>query len=163
MMQNDNPMRIDEQWRSAMPAQWNMGKHSAERKMFEVIIIDADEVIQAIADSTLFEPVVPFKRGLKIWGYDQDRGVAVATDRRVLFLKHKTVGGNIAIELPYKSLTTVADTGGGNLTEGVHIVRENDDAWAIARVSPESAQVRFSNAVRDRASQQGNRGFPSVK
>ncbi len=142
--------RIDEQWRSAQPAQWGKGKHVAERRLLQHTL-RTDEGILAMSDCTFLEPAGLFGRGPKIWGYHSDRGVALATDQRVLFLKHKVVGGDIAVELPYKSLTGVAATGGGDLAEGVHIVREKDESWRIAQVSPESSQETFARTVTEHA------------
>lgn len=149
-MEREDPARIDDLWHAARPAQWSNGKHAAERRMLQAILVK-DEVIQTMTDCTFSVPVAPLKRRLKLWGYDHDRGVAIVTDRRVLFLKHKAVGGDIAVELPFKALTGIAETGGGDLAEGVHVVREKDAAWRIARVSPESSQVNFTEAVREHA------------
>ena len=149
-MKNDNSAHVDEQWHSMKPAQWGNGKHSAERKML-LNILDKFEVIEAMTDSTFLEPVVPLKRWLQLWGHTADTGIAIATTKRVLFVKHKVVGGNIAVELPYKSLADIAETGGGTVSEGVHIVRRKDDRWDITQVSPELSQVEFTKRVRERA------------
>ncbi|MDE2801279.1 MAG: PH domain-containing protein [Chloroflexota bacterium] len=149
-METEDRVRIDELWHFTKPSSWGKGKHARERLMLHDILL-RDERVKAISESTFLQPVVPLKRGLKLWGYHDDRGVAVATDRRVLFLKHRMAGGNIAVELPYKSLTAMAETGGGFLSEGVIIVRHKDGSWKITQVSPESAQVKFSDAVKQHA------------
>ena len=154
-MMNENVARIDEQWNAVKPSPWGKGKHSAERSMLHDIV-DDDEVIEAVTASTFFEPVVPLKRWLQLWGNTADTGVAIATSKRVLFVKSKIVGGDIAVELPYKSLLAIAETGGGTVSEGVHILRRKDDTWAIVQVSPESSQVNFSKQVHEKSESLAN-------
>ena len=91
-MEIEDQVRIDELWHFTKPSSWGKGKHTRERLMLHDILLK-DERVQAISESTFLQPVVPLKRGLKLWGYHDDRGVAVATDRRVLFLKHRMAGG----------------------------------------------------------------------
>ncbi len=155
----ESPDRIDEQWHAARPALWSKGKYAAERRMLQYIL-ERDETIESLVACTFLEPVVPFRHGLKVWGHHADAGVAVATPRRVLFVKHRVVGSDIAVELPYSSLIAVAETGGGNVAEGIHIFRNKAHKWQIVQVSPESSQVSFAQAMRERTQPTKKGRFP---
>lgn len=73
-------------------------------------------------------------------------GVAVATDRRVLFLRHGKSDGQVSIELRPDAIESVVSKAEGSYAEMVFQLREGD-AVIVSDIVPDWAASRFADVV----------------
>ena len=148
--------RIDAEWYAVMPNGWGTfddgGMHSGERKMLHTILGD-DESIEALVGG--------------LFRQDTDRmakhtGVAVATNKRVVFVDKGLFGSTETMELPYRSIEGVTSST-GMISAGIQITGRGAASYRIENVKPKDAVRTFSEVVRrnaDNASHEGPQKGP---
>ena len=113
--------------------------HSGERKLL-YDIIDQDEDIKGLVGG--------------IYRAEQDtnrlhkhQGVAVATDRRVIFLDKGILGSSDVSQMPYRSIEGVTHST-GMMFGGVQITGMGMAGWRIENVKPKTSAQPFADTVR---------------
>ena len=131
--------RIDAKWYKVMPKGWgtfgDRGMHSGEREMLYGIL-DQDEDIKALVGGNY-----KADRGR------QDRGVAVATDRRVIFLNKGMFGNEDVAEMPYSSMEGITHSIGLSMG-GVKISGLGMSGWRMEDIRPKESAKVFADRVR---------------
>ena len=133
--------RLDKQWSAVTPAAWTawgglIGRdykelYSDEREML-LDILDQDEDIMAVAGGK----------------YRDRSGIAVATNKRVIFLSKGRVFDNSNVSnIPYRSITGVTH-GIGMFSGEVQITGLETAVWHIEEVKPKETATLFANSVR---------------
>jgi hypothetical protein len=146
----DHKSRIDRQWNEAMPRGWGnpkaFGRHRQERgdqdmhsgeRMMLYDILDADENIKALVGGTY--------RAEGSTG--ASRGVAVATDHRVIFVDKGVLGSTEVSEMPYRRIEGITYST-GMMFGGVQILGMGATGWRIETVKPKGSAKLFADAVR---------------
>ena len=144
--------RIDQQWFAAMPEGWgtkahgmerqekaDRRAHGGERKML-YDLLDAAENIKAIVGGT-YRAEQDTVRG------SRHRGIAVATDSRVIFLDKGILGSTEVSEMPYRSIEGLTYST-GMFFGGVQITGLGMAGWRIEDVKPKHSAKLFADAVR---------------
>ena len=133
--------RIDEQWYAVMPMGWSEwgsdeGMYSGERKML-YDFLDPDEDIEALVGGT-------YKTEQGMDHMNRGRGVAVATDRRIIFLDRWLFGSKEVFEMPYRSISSITHS-----TLGAVQINGLDSAvWGIEDIVPTPSAKVFADFVR---------------
>ena len=144
--------RIDQQWLAAIPKGWgtkahgfdrqeraDRGMHSGECEML-YDILDKHEEIKALVGGT-YRAEQDTVRG------SRHRGVAVATDSRVIFLDKGIFGSTEVAEMPYRSIEGLTHST-GMIFGGVQITGIGGAGWRIEDVKPKHSAKPFADAVR---------------
>ena len=144
--------RIDHQWLAAIPAGWgtkahgfdrqeraDKGMHSGERQMLYEIL-DEDEEIKALVGGT-YRAEQDAVRG------SRHKGVAVATDSRVIFLDKGILGSTEVSQMPFRSVEGLTHST-GMIFGGVQITGIGRAGWRIEDVKPKESARPFADAVR---------------
>ena len=155
----DHKASIDRQWFDTLPKGWGNPKgmrwtpaaekraqergdremHSGEREML-YDILDGDESIRCLVGWTY--------RAQSITG--ASRGVAVATDRRVIFVDKGMFGSTEVSEISCRSIEGITHST-GMMFAGVQILGIGGTGWRIDTVKPKEAAKRFAVSVRELA------------
>ena len=144
--------RIDEEWTAAIPSGWgtkahgfdrqeraDRNMHSGEHEMLYDILED-DESIKALVGGS-YRAEQDTVRGSK------HRGVAVATDRRVIFLDKGIFGSTDISEMPYRSIEGLTYST-GIMFGGVQVTGLGRAGWRIEDVKPKASAKPFADTVR---------------
>ena len=145
--------RIDRQWIAATPSGWGNPKawgadrqergdrdmHSGEREML-YDVLDQDEEIKALVGGS-------YRAEQDTARTSKHRGVAVATDRRVIFLDKGVFGSTDVSEMPYRSIEGLTHST-GMMFGGVQVTGLGRAGWRIEDVKPKHSAKLFADAVR---------------
>ena len=136
--------RIDQQWYIAMPKGWgtwgnDKGMHSGERGML-YDILDEDEGIEALVGGT-------YRAEQDTSRTSKHKGVAVATDKRVIFLDKGVFGSTEVSEMPFRSIEGITHST-GMMFGGVQITGIGRAGWRIEDVRPKESAKLFADSVR---------------
>lgn len=131
---------IDAQWYAVMP-NWSGGKkmHSGERQML-YDILDYDEDILALVGGMYRAEQDTARVG-------KHNGVAVATNKRVIFLDKGVFGSKEVSEMPYRSVEGITHST-GMFYGGVQITGLGTSGWRIEDVNPKDSAKSFADSVR---------------
>ena len=138
----------DQQWLAAKPKGWgnkahgfdrqeraDRAMHSGERKML-YDIMGNDENIKALVGGTY--------RAQGSTG--ASRGVAVATNTRIIFLDKGVLGSTEISEVSYRRIEGITSST-GMIFGGVHILDVGGTGWRIDTVKPKTAARVFADQV----------------
>ena len=145
--------RIDKQWNDAIPRGWGTSKawgsdrqergdkdmHKGERQML-YDILDDDENIKALVGGM-------YRAEQDTARVSKHNGVAVATDRRVIFLDKGVLGSTDVSEMPYRSIEGLTHST-GMIFGGVQVTGIGRAGWRIENVKPKESAKLFAAAVR---------------
>ena len=145
--------RIDKQWNDAIPRGWGTKKawgsdrqergdkdmHKGERQML-YDILDNDENIRALVGGM-------YRAEQDTARVSKHNGVAVATDRRVIFLDKGVLGSTDVSEMPYRSIEGLTHST-GMMFGGVQVTGIGRAGWRIENVKPKESAKLFADAVR---------------
>ena len=149
----EHKARIDQQWYEAIPPGWGNPKgmswsssvrqergdremHSGERMML-YDILDDEENIEALVGGI-------YRAEGSTGG---SKGVAVATDRRVIFVDKGVLGSTEVAEMPYSRVEGITYST-GMMFGGVQILGMGATSWRIEMVKPKESSKLFADAVR---------------
>ncbi len=118
---------IDEQWNKVKPAQWSEHTHSGEREMLHTLL-EAGETIMALLGGH-FGPDL----GQAQPGKTLHKGIAVATDRRVLMVDKGLFGSTEVAEMRYQSIESITYST-GMLMAGMRITGRGTASFRIENV-----------------------------
>ena len=156
VMSQGKAERIDAEWYAAMPKGWgtvsDRGMHSGEREMLHTILGD-DESIEALVGGLFRQDTERMAK---------HTGVAVATNKRVVFVDKGMFGSTETMELPYRSIEGVTSST-GMVFAGIQITGRGAASYRIENVKPKDAVRTFSEVVRrnaDNASHEGPQKEP---
>ena len=143
--------KIDSVWAECSPAH-SRKDHSGERKML-YDILDTDESLNGLVGGTFRQDTDRMHK---------HRGVAVATDRRVLFLDKGVLGSTERMEIAYENIESVT-TSTGMMFAGVQVVGRGASSYRIEDIAPKEAATKFVDVVRGHlgnAGQKHTKSFP---
>ena len=127
---------IDDQWDSVKPLLWE-NRHSGERQML-YDIMDSDEAIARIVGGTFRQDTDRLRR---------HQGVAVATNKRVIFVDKGLLGSKEVMEMPYRSIEAITYST-GMLMGGIQITGRGIASFRIEDVQEKDTLQPFSDYVR---------------
>ena len=136
--------RIDEQWHAVRPEGWGTwGRdekmHSGEREMLYELLAN-DENIEALVGGTYRAEQDTNRVG-------KHNGVAVATDKRVIFVDKGVFGSTEVSEMPYWSIEGITYST-GMLNAGMQITGIGMAGWRIEDIFPKESVRPFVECVR---------------
>ena len=146
--------QIDQQWYAAIPYGWGNPKmgwgsdrqergdrdmHSGEQEML-YDILDEDEDIKALVGGS-------YRAEQDTVRTSKHRGVAVATDKRVIFLDKGVFGSTDVSEMPYRSIEGLTHST-GMMFGGVQVTGLGMAGWRIEDVKPKESARPFADTVR---------------
>ena len=135
--------RIDSQWYAVMPKGWGTWgderMHGGERRML-YDILDQDEDIKALVGGT-------YRAEQDTQRLQRHSGVAVATDKRVIFLDKGVLGSKEVSEMPYRNIEGITHST-GMMFGGVQITGLGMAGWRIEDVRPKESAKLFADCVR---------------
>ena len=127
---------IDDQWDSVTPLIWG-NRHSGERQML-YDIMDSDEAIARIVGGMFRQDTDRLRR---------HKGVAVATNKRVIFADKGLLGSTEVMEMPYRSIEAITYST-GMFMGGIQITGRGVASFRIEEVVEKDTLQPFSDCVR---------------
>ena len=125
--------RIDQEWDALIPKGWgtftDANMHSGERKML-YRLLESDEHLECLCGGD----------------FKTNSGVAVATDRRVIFLD-KGIATNEVAELTYNSIESISYSG-GMMRSSINFGLVGATTLQIENVRPKEQAKVFADSVR---------------
>ena len=128
---------IDEQWSIVKSSSDSMKMHSGERRML-YDLLDDGERLEGLVGGT-------FRK-------DTDRlhkhsGVAVATDKRILFLDHGILGSTETMEIGYRHIESVTHST-GMVMAGIQVVGRGASSYRIEDIANKAGVAPFVAGIR---------------
>ena len=130
---------IDRQWLAVAPKKWGNNRHKGERQML-YNIMDDDEEIKALVGGSYRAEQDTARKSLH-------RGVAVATEKRIIFLDKGVFGSTEVSEMPYRSVEGLTHST-GMVFGGVQVTGLGRAGWRIEDVDPKDSAKLFADSVR---------------
>ena len=129
--------KIDDQWFAAKPSTQSNKMHSGERRML-YDILDAEERVESMVGGTFRQDTHRLHK---------HTGVAVATNKRVIFLDHGILGSTEVMEIGYSSIASITYSS-GLMFAGVQVVGRGASSYRIEDILDKASVQPFVACVR---------------
>ena len=128
---------IDDQWYAAKPSSQSRKMHSGERRMLYGIL-DYEERVESMVGGTFRQDTNRLHK---------HNGVAVATNRRVIFLDHGILGSTEVMEIAYVGIESITYST-GLMFAGVQVVGRGASGYRIEDIMDKKSVQPFVACVR---------------
>lgn len=135
---NPRAALIDQQWNDLKPASWG-NRHSGEREMLHSIV-DESETLEVLVGGT-------YRAEQDTNRLHRHQGVAVATNKRVLFVDKGVLGSSEVSEMPYRSIEAITYST-GIMAAGIQITGRGIASFRIEDIIDKEAVKPFVDCVR---------------
>ena len=126
--------RIDQEWISLAPANWDIKKHADEREILPGLLAD-DELMECLVSG--------FFENTDFGGSNTNLGVV--TDRRVVFLR-KTRRSSEVVELPFDAISHISSNTDGS----IKVSAQGKGRFAMWGIRPKEQAQEFVVAMQPR-------------
>lgn len=130
--------RIGSQWEAVKPSTWG-NRHSGEREMLHSLV-DEGETLEALIGGT-------YRAEQDTSRFHKHEGIAVATNRRVLFVDKGVMGSSEVSEMPYRSIEAVTYSTGAFFA-GIQITGRGIASFRIEDIPDKDSVKPFVDCVR---------------
>ena len=135
---NPRAVLIDQQWNDLKPASWG-NRHSGEREMLHSLV-DEGETLEVLVGGT-------YRAEQDTNRLHRHQGVAVATNKRVLFVDKGMLGSSEVSEMPYRSIEAITYST-GIMAAGIQITGRGIASFRIEDIIDKEAVKPFVDCVR---------------
>ncbi len=128
--------RIDDQWEAVKPNSWGRNMNSGERRMLYGILTPG-ESIEAMVGGTFRQDTARIHK---------HNGIAVATDKRVIFADHGIIGSDETMQINYSHIESITHSK-GIFAAGIQVVGIGASSYRIEDVIDKSSVPPFVDCV----------------
>ena len=131
--------RVDQQWETVKPSSWGRRMHSGERKMLYRLLSNGENIESMVGGT--------YRAEQDTNRHHKHNGIAVATDKRIIFLDQGVFGSTEVSEIPYRSVEAITYST-GILMAGVQITGQGVSGFRIEDISDKKSVKPFVDCVR---------------
>ncbi len=128
--------RIDDQWQSTRPTSWGRKQFTGERRMLYDILTKG-ELVEAMVGGTFRQDTH------RLHGH---KGVAVATDKRVIFADHGIFGSAETMQINYAQVESISNSK-GMFAAGVQVAGIGASSFRIEDIQDKQSVFPFVHCV----------------
>ena len=131
--------KVDQQWEAVKPSSWGSRMHSGERQMLYQLLGDGESIRSMIGGT--------YRAEQDTNRLHKHNGIAVATDKRVIFLDKGILGSTEVSEIPYRNIEAITYST-GILMAGVQISGRGVSGFRIEDITDKKSVKPFVDCVR---------------